>query len=205
MSISITTDISCDFPSCSDWTLGCVGEKIDASLARQNARANGWLCDSSGDFCPKHKFTYRIAAGARSSTSARISAAFVLFCAIMPGVSSAGPLQPLPAGEYIFQGLNITDAVETSYVLHHGGRELNPLLGSHPSDGELILFKAGAGLLHAGVTEYLLQHHATPRTIRLWEDVSIAGGIGVDGWNAYQISRIKHNAPVPSVRMTMRF
>lgn len=43
-----------------------------------------------------------------------------------------------------FVGLQIVDGAQTSYASHHPDefREANPVLGSHPSDAKIILFKS---------------------------------------------------------------
>lgn len=52
MSITITTDVFCD--DCGmDWVHGITGNKPQRAEARRVARAAGWLCDRSGDYCPK--------------------------------------------------------------------------------------------------------------------------------------------------------
>ena len=37
-----------------------------------------------------------------------------------------------------------TDMISTSYVIHHGGFEHNPILGWHPSDSSIALFGIAA-------------------------------------------------------------
>ncbi len=86
----------------------------------------------------------------------------------------AAEWQPLPPEEYAFQAVNLADMSLTMDVKNHPNlQEANPMLGHHPSDGAVVGFKVGAGALHAVVTELLLQHGASQRTIRLWEWTSI--------------------------------
>jgi hypothetical protein len=51
MSITITTDVFCD--GCGIWVSGYCGVRPNSKKARQEARANGWKCESMGDFCPQ--------------------------------------------------------------------------------------------------------------------------------------------------------
>ena len=41
-----------------------------------------------------------------------------------------------------FVGLQMVDVVSTYYALHHGGVEANPLYGSNPKVGNMLLTKA---------------------------------------------------------------
>jgi hypothetical protein len=57
--------------------------------------------------------------------------------------------------EVAYQTLNVIDAVQTIVCTQSGKcREANPLLGSRPSIGKVILFKAGIGLLNFVVLEH---------------------------------------------------
>lgn len=82
--------------------------------------------------------------------------------------------------EYVWQGLNAIDAVETCVFLRSGrAQEANPLLGRHPSCGKVVAFKAGAGVLH-----YLIADSLDPEARRIFEIVSIAVQGGIVAWNA---------------------
>jgi len=54
VSLTITTDVFCDEPGCLQWTDGVVHGRSDARSARHQARAVGWRCDRTGDWCPEH-------------------------------------------------------------------------------------------------------------------------------------------------------
>ena len=57
--------------------------------------------------------------------------------------------------EVAYQTLNVIDAVQTIVCTQSGKcREGNPLLGSKPSIGKTILFKAGIGVLNYVVLEH---------------------------------------------------
>lgn len=61
--------------------------------------------------------------------------------------------------EIAFQALNVVDAVQTCRFLARGtARELNPILGSHPSCEKVVGFKIAAGALHYLVAKALNKH-----------------------------------------------
>lgn len=93
-------------------------------------------------------------------------------------------LHDLPTEEYIFQGLNIADAATTIDALDRGYRENNPILGHHPSHGAVIGQTAAIGVLHAAATS-ILQDHASPRAVRIFEHVSVAIKAGTVAWNLH--------------------
>ncbi len=54
MSISITTDVFCDFFEHCGSLLNCYsGVRPNARLARKIAKSYGWSCTRRGDFCPE--------------------------------------------------------------------------------------------------------------------------------------------------------
>ena len=88
-------------------------------------------------------------------------------------------LHDLPTSEWVFQALNVADAVTTIDALNHGCVERNPFLGKHPSDGVVIGQTVAIGILHAAGTSFLQDH--APKAVRLWEILSIGvkGGVVV--------------------------
>ncbi len=52
MSLTISTDVFCDGPDCSDWAPGVTGPRTDARGAREEAKRVGWQIRRHGDFCP---------------------------------------------------------------------------------------------------------------------------------------------------------
>ncbi len=80
--------------------------------------------------------------------------------------------------EIAFQALNAADAAQTCHIVGTGrGVELNPILGRHPKCGEVIAFKAGVGVLHYLLADYLRDRD--PRAARLFQIATIAvqGGV----------------------------
>lgn len=58
--------------------------------------------------------------------------------------------------EVAYQLFNLLDAVQTISCVHKlDCREMNPILGSRPSTGTILGFKAASGLLHYGVGRLL--------------------------------------------------
>jgi hypothetical protein len=117
--------------------------------------------------------------------------AYIALAVVMSVVTPASArtfdqrLHDLPAEEWAFQALNVADKVITADCLRRDiCSERNPLLGRNPSNGRLALAGLGEGVLHAAATSYL-QDHASARTVRLWEHVSVAVGAGVVAWNLH--------------------
>lgn len=92
-------------------------------------------------------------------------------------------LHALPATEWVFQGLNVADAVTTIDLLHRGYEESNPFLGHRPSDGVIIGQTVAIALLHAAGTSFLQDH--APRAVPLWEISTIAVKGGAVAWNLH--------------------
>ena len=100
-----------------------------------------------------------------------LKAVVVLLMMIISTTAYAADIKELPKEEYVFQALNAIDTIQTIRILDKGGRELNPILGSHPSTEKVIAFKTVNAALHLGVTMYLMDHH--PRYVKTWQRVSI--------------------------------
>ena len=54
--------------------------------------------------------------------------------------------------EVAWQVTNVADVITTTKGIHQGLHELNPIIGGSPSDTEILVFGAGMGVLHYGVT-----------------------------------------------------
>lgn len=100
-------------------------------------------------------------------------------CIMVALAALALAAQPLPNEEYVFQALNAVDALQTVYCMKEveGCREINPLLGKHPSAGAIIAFKIANGALHLAVTRALQKHH--PEWVKPWQilSISVQGGV----------------------------
>ena len=80
--------------------------------------------------------------------------------------------------ESAFQALNLVDMGTTLDIKNHPNlREGNPLLGRHPSDGEIVGVKLTEGALHALLTHELLKHRAPAWLIQGEELI----GVGIEG------------------------
>ena len=105
-----------------------------------------------------------------------ISAILILSCT----VSGAGELTPAQKkGEILFQILNVADIGLTMKALDQPNvREMNPILGEHPSDGKLALFGISVGILHYVGTRYVFKS-AKSRKYWLWgTNIIKAGAVG---------------------------
>lgn len=65
--------------------------------------------------------------------------------------------------------LHALDFSQTSYAMKHGYKELNPLLGSHPSDGKLI----SAFLLSTVVMYYIIDQSEDNRKEIMYTAIGI--------------------------------
>ncbi|MXP25424.1 hypothetical protein GRI39_05120 [Altererythrobacter indicus] len=84
--------------------------------------------------------------------------------------------------EYAFQTLNLIDAVQTVALLSNDGHhEKNPILGKDPSPIVVVGYKAVGGLLHYGMTKFLLSE--SPQHTKLFQQLSLAVQGGVVAWN----------------------
>lgn len=55
MSLTISTDVFCDGPNCSQWVHGVTGPRTDAVAARIQAKREGWAITRKTDLCPDCK------------------------------------------------------------------------------------------------------------------------------------------------------
>lgn len=73
--------------------------------------------------------------------------------------------------EIAFLALSAIDAAQTCDALGRGiGYELNPILGKHPSCGEVIAFKAATGAIHYFLFRRQLERN--PKNARLMAQIS---------------------------------
>lgn len=84
--------------------------------------------------------------------------------------------------EYAYQTLNLIDAVQTVSLLSKDGHhEENPILGKNPSPIVVVGYKAMGGLLHYGMTKFLLSE--SPKHAKIFQQLSLAVQGGVVAWN----------------------
>jgi len=83
--------------------------------------------------------------------------------------------------------LHVVDYKQTQYAMERPDefKELNPLLGDHPSEGRLNTFAVAGGLFHILVTNYLEEH----RTV--WQNITIGMKIVVVANNYYVGAKVK--------------
>lgn len=70
----------------------------------------------------------------------------------------------LPKSEFVWQGLHLVDGIQTYKAAQRPNlyREVNPLLGSHPSTGEVIAYTAGMSVIHAGLACWIREKYGEP-------------------------------------------
>lgn len=71
------------------------------------------------------------------------------------------------------------DAASTVYARNRGAVEKNPLLGSHPSTGKVLAFKAGTGALKALLTHALGKKHPKAANILGGVNGAVNGAVAV--------------------------
>jgi hypothetical protein len=98
----------------------------------------------------------------------------ILFAFVLSIISLTCRAEELPTLEYVYQGLNVVDTLQTIQVAKHPDeyRELNPFIGSHPSDAKVIGAGAVFGIGHALLTNYF-QEKYSPEFVKKWEYISI--------------------------------
>ena len=107
---------------------------------------------------------------------------FILTVLLLAGCSSFTPFQ----NEAVWQGLNAVDYAET--VSRPGCiSEANPMLGSNPTNQEVLTFAVAGSALHYLVTRFVRE--SSPEHELLWQRVSIGVKFAVVGWNGYLISK----------------
>ena len=93
----------------------------------------------------------------------------ILVVVLLSRFTLAGELTPAQVkGEILFQTLNIADGALTIKGLKQEGvEEVNPILGTNPSDGTVLLFIGAVGITHYIFTRYIYQTEKN-RKIWLW-------------------------------------
>lgn len=102
-------------------------------------------------------------------------------CATPASARSLGErIADLPSEEKLYLALHAADfALTYSCLARNTCRELNPLVGKHPSKAKLIGFAVGTGVLHAA-TVSLIQDR-DPRFARTFSRISLGLKSGVMG------------------------
>ncbi len=81
--------------------------------------------------------------------------AILLCAALLSGCSTWGPKEQRA---FAFSAACHTyDLIQTDWAMEHGYREMNPLVGEHPSDNTLIVTKAATLVAMWGITELIDQ------------------------------------------------
>ena len=93
-------------------------------------------------------------------------------------IASPAAAEPfVPPSEYVYQALNLADMGETLDCRHIAGcYEANPLLGKHPSDGKVIGFKLGGGVIHF-LAAHALRHDAKAERVFEFVSIAVQGGV----------------------------
>ena len=71
----------------------------------------------------------------------------------------------IPTEEDVWQALHAVDTVQTLYAARHPDhfREVNPLLGAHPSTSTVLVWSVGTAALHYAILRQLQRHGVNPR------------------------------------------
>lgn len=88
-------------------------------------------------------------------------------------------MNDVPAEEYVWQALHLVDTAQTLYATKHPEqfREMNPLLGAHPSTEAVLVWSVGFAVLHYAILRELQARGINPSR---FERVTIAvKGAGV--------------------------
>jgi len=78
---------------------------------------------------------------------------------------------------------HILDAYTTNRILDDGGYEINPLLGEHPNNESVYIFKAGVISILWGLGEIVPE-----KRVSIYKFGSMIG-FGASAWNAYQFEK----------------
>lgn len=89
------------------------------------------------------------------------------------------------AREVAYLALHVVDWNQTLYIVDHPREfhECNPILGSHPSRGEVNGYFIATGLLHPLVS-YGLKKYAPPGWSEAWQYITIGVELGITAHNA---------------------
>lgn len=80
---------------------------------------------------------------------------------------------------------NLADWYTTKRILDKGGREFNPILGDHPSNEEVFIFKAGVVGLFYGLGELFPEHR------KIFLLIGTIAGAGPAAHNYYVLEKHK--------------
>lgn len=105
--------------------------------------------------------------------------------ALLPMTAGAGEItdriKDLPRSEWVWQSLHLVDGIQTYKAAQRPDlyREVNPLLGPHPSTGEVVAYTVGMSILHAAAASYIQRTYGEP-SLTFFEYTTIAvKGAGV--------------------------
>jgi hypothetical protein len=114
-------------------------------------------------------------------------AMFALLAAFLCSHAKAddtNPNAPTPVTEWVYQGAAFADMLTTLDIKNHPNlQELNPLLGAHPSDGKVLAYFAGTGLLHWAITRELVRESVPAPIVQTWEALGIGLEVGMVAHN----------------------
>lgn len=83
--------------------------------------------------------------------------------------------------------LHAVDYKQTQYAMEEGGfKELNPLLGEHPSEGRLNTFALLGAVLHFVTTHYIEKEYRA-----IWQNITIGTKAAVVGWNFHVGAKVE--------------
>lgn len=92
----------------------------------------------------------------------------------------------MPRTEYAFDVALLADMLTTLDIKHHPElEEGNPLLPRHPSDGNVVAFFVGVGIVHALITHAMIAQGMDSRWVTAWEYVSIGFEGGAAAYNLH--------------------
>jgi hypothetical protein len=101
----------------------------------------------------------------------------------LAGCANLTPYQ----NEAIYQGINVTDGIITSYGIERGCTEGNWLVPTKPDNTQIATFVVVRGLIHYGITRWA--RSISPSDELAWQRMSSSvTGAGV-GWNAYEVGK----------------
>ncbi len=117
-----------------------------------------------------------------------IKSLIVGLCVLMTGCASTFGEKWSKADtsrEVVWEGLHVMDWGQTRYIAKHPDkyRELNPILGSHPSQNRVDIYMGSGLLLHPVISAYLSpQEYAIlgikvrPRSLWQYFTITLSGG-----------------------------
>lgn len=80
--------------------------------------------------------------------------------------------------EVVYQILGVIDTAETLYFLHHDtAKELNPILGSHPTTEKVIAFKAITGVFHYALARKIYEYDSEYAKYFEYSSMAVQGSV----------------------------